>query len=110
MNINPIALPTFFFSAIAFCIGAKFEVLVQRKSSRRSFFVVAALAVVPGVLFVLYYVHLFDNAAWFYNLRHSIHRIVGQRYGSVGWICLFADCSRIVRREARDSCSAICPF
>jgi hypothetical protein len=24
---------------------------------------------IPGVLYVLYYTHLFDNAAWFYNFR-----------------------------------------
>jgi hypothetical protein len=47
----------------------RLERLAQNRALRRIFFVVAAGAAIPGILFVLYYSHLFDNAAWFYNLR-----------------------------------------
>lgn len=35
--------------------------------------VVATVLAIPGALFVLYYTHLFDNAAWFYSFRAVSH-------------------------------------
>lgn len=36
-------------------------------------FLVATVLAIPGALFVLYYTHLFDNAAWFYSFRAMSH-------------------------------------
>ena len=69
MHVNPLLLPTLIGSAAFFWLGL---VLEEEFHSRRGGAVVWVSAVVlacPGLLYVLYYAHMFDDAAWFYNLR-----------------------------------------
>ncbi|MFY9676716.1 MAG: cysteine peptidase family C39 domain-containing protein [Terriglobales bacterium] len=73
MNLNPEAIPTLFLAAGFFCIG---YYLGGQRKSRIGWIVLliltAALAM-PGVLFVLYYTHLFDRTRWFYEFRTLPH-------------------------------------
>lgn len=68
MNINPLALPTILLSAVAFWIGKRAESKFV-ESTRSLAFVIASICAIPALLYILYYTHLFDNAAWFYNFR-----------------------------------------
>jgi len=68
MSYNPLLFPTLILGAIAFAVSA----IMGRRVRRRLLFVVFATALsIPGLLFVLYYTHLFDKAVWFYNFRSA---------------------------------------
>jgi len=68
MQINPLALPTLLLAIGLFWLGIQAE--RRLKGTARAFGLIAAgLFAVPGLLYVFYYVHLFDSAAWFYNFR-----------------------------------------
>jgi Peptidase C39 family len=69
LQANPLFIPTVIGAAIFFWVGLTLERKVQSTSMRVCLLLVAMLLACPGLLFVLYYVHLFDSAAWFYNLR-----------------------------------------
>ena len=69
MRVNPLLLPTAVGAALLFWLGL---ILRKKFPTGRARFVLWAAAVglaCPGVLYVLYYTHMFDDAAWFYNLR-----------------------------------------
>jgi len=66
---NPLFIPTVVGAVIFFGVGATLERKMQSKAMRVCLLLVAVLLACPGLLFVLYYLHLFDSAAWFYNLR-----------------------------------------
>src|SRR5512143_3918123 len=68
MDINPLALPTLLLAIIGFWIGRRAESKFAGKK-RVAAVILAILLASPGLLYVLYYTHLFDNAAWFYNFR-----------------------------------------
>ena len=60
---------------IAGCAGALFFVgaALGKKATARPIrtrlFLASVVLAAPGLLFVLYYTHLFDNAGWFYSFR-----------------------------------------
>lgn len=68
MHINPLAVPTFLIAAITFCAGIQAERRLVGNARLPALALAAALSI-PGLLYVLYYIHLFDSAAWFYNFR-----------------------------------------
>jgi peptidase C39-like protein len=69
MNPNLLFVPTLGIAGVFFLAGF----LMSRKIVRRvgtSFLLIAsAFFAIPGVLMVIYYFHLFDNAMWFYRFR-----------------------------------------
>jgi hypothetical protein len=69
MLLNLLVLPTILLSALFFLVGSTLEREASSRTNRAWLFIVAFGLATPGALFVLYYFHLFDNAAWFYNLR-----------------------------------------
>ncbi len=69
MNVNPMVVPTL---ALAFGLFGVGQHLARTSPSPRStvlFAVLGALLASPAVLFAAYYLHLFDRAEWFYELR-----------------------------------------
>jgi len=69
MHLIPVALLTVLGAALLFCLGS---VLGRKTVSRPGKMWLSLIGVVlaaPGLLFVFYYTHLFDNAAWFYSFR-----------------------------------------
>ena len=68
-HANPLFIPTIFGAAIFFWVGVRLERKAQSKAMRYCILVCGVLLALPGLLFVLYYLHVLDDAAWFYNLR-----------------------------------------
>jgi len=69
MHLIPVVILNVLSAAALFCLGS---VLGRKAVSRLSkvLLPVASIALAaPGLLFVLYYTHLFDGAAWFYSFR-----------------------------------------
>ena len=56
-------------SAVFFWLGALLERARIASFLKISAWILGLVLAVPGLLLILYYIHLFDNAAWFYNLR-----------------------------------------
>jgi hypothetical protein len=71
LNVNPIAAPTVLLAGGSFCLGAYLQPRLQVRWQRLALWTGAVLAAIPGTLFVLYYAHLFDHFAWFYELRSA---------------------------------------
>jgi hypothetical protein len=69
VRIDPLVVPTVCLAIALFWIGASLARRTSSKSSRTWLLLAGVLLAIPGVLFVAYYVHVLDNAAWFYNLR-----------------------------------------
>jgi predicted double-glycine peptidase len=69
MHLIPVVLLNLLSAAVLFWLGS---VLAEKAASRatRAWLLLAGIVLAaPGLLFVLYYTHLFDNAAWFYSFR-----------------------------------------
>jgi len=69
MHFNPLAVPTILCSAAFFWLGLVLEQKTNSPVVRRWLFFSGLVLAAPACVFVLYYAHLFDSAAWFYNLR-----------------------------------------
>ncbi len=69
MHMNPLAWPVLILAALTFWIGVRSEKALKRRPARVGFLILAGVLAIPGLLFVFYYTHLFDNAAWFYEFR-----------------------------------------
>jgi hypothetical protein len=69
MHLIPVVLLNLLSAGVLFWIGS---VLGKKAASRMTcgwLVRVSLVLAAPGLLFVLYYTRLFDNAAWFYSLR-----------------------------------------
>src|SRR5580698_481898 len=69
MHLNPLALPALLCSAVLFLVGSFLGKRVASHQSRGYLLLAGFALAAPGLLFVLYYTHLFDSAAWFYSFR-----------------------------------------
>src|SRR3974377_1473563 len=69
MHANPAVIPTMFGAAVLFWIGATLERRAVAATAKAALWFLGILLAMPALLFAAYYAHLFDNAAWFYNLR-----------------------------------------
>jgi len=87
MNINPLTLPTLFLTLVAFWIGKRAESKLSGRT-RVLAIVFGPVLAIPGLLYVLYYTHLFDSAAWFYNLRAARYtELLASGMGLIaGWL------------------------
>jgi len=69
MRLNSIAVPALLLALVLYRLGLFLEKRAVSRTSKIGLVFVSITAAVPGFLFVLYYTHLIDNAAWFYRLR-----------------------------------------
>ena len=69
MHLNPIAVPVAVCGALLFIVGMALEKKAVSHRVRVLLFVISIALAVPGLLFTLYYTHLFDDSVWFYRLR-----------------------------------------
>ena len=67
MHVLPVTLLTVFGAGALFYVGQFLGKAISRHRGR--LFLAGIALAAPGLLFVFYYTHLFDNAAWFYSLR-----------------------------------------
>lgn len=68
MHANPLLIPTAAGALLLFWLGGPAGRAAWRPAKWAAR-VAAALLAAPGLLFVVYYAHLFDGAAWFYRFR-----------------------------------------
>jgi len=77
-DMNWLVIPTLAL-AFALCgVGGWLSRQTHGKVAQALVFVLALLLAMPGVLFVTDYLHLFDNAAWFYH-RGNRHGVCDRR-------------------------------
>jgi hypothetical protein len=69
MQGNPILIPSLLGASALFWAGLALERKSQSSPTKIALWSAGIVLAVPGILFAAYYTHLFDNAAWFYNLR-----------------------------------------
>jgi predicted double-glycine peptidase len=69
VHANLLVVPAVIGSAMFFWLGLILERNMKSRSVRIALVLLALALACPGLLFALYYTHLFDGAAWFYNLR-----------------------------------------
>lgn len=69
MNINFCFIPTVLLALLLFYLGNYFGSLKQKSTAIWILLFISVPLSIPAVLFVVYYLHWFDNAAWFYQLR-----------------------------------------
>jgi predicted double-glycine peptidase len=69
MQLNPAALFAILCAVALYRLGSFLEKKTVSRPGRACLIFVAIVLAVPGILFVLYYTHLFDSAAWFYRFR-----------------------------------------
>jgi hypothetical protein len=69
MHLIPVVLLNLLSAGVLFWLSS----LLGKKAASRTtwgwLMLVSVVLAAPGLLFVLYYTHLFDNAAWFYSFR-----------------------------------------
>ena len=69
MTINWIIFPAILFFFLFIKIGYVLSVRLNTVKAKSLLFIISFIAAIPGILFTLYYLHLFDNSEWFYNFR-----------------------------------------
>jgi len=69
MHLIPVVLLNVVGAAVLFCLGSASGKRAASRSTKAWLLLACAGLAAPGLLFVLYYTHLFDNAAWFYRFR-----------------------------------------
>lgn len=69
MNINWTIVPTLFLSFVLYWFGKKAWRDSHDRMRRVTLVTVAVLIAIPGLLIATYYLHLFDDAVWFYQFR-----------------------------------------
>lgn len=69
MHLIPVVLLNVLSAAVLFCLGSALGKKAASRAIRAWLLFAGIVLAAPGLLFVLYYTHLFDNAAWFYSIR-----------------------------------------
>ena len=69
MHVIAVATLDVIGAGFLFLLGLFLRKRIDSRSGRVSLFLAGLILAVPGLLFALYYTHLFDNAAWFYRFR-----------------------------------------
>ena len=73
MAFNLLLLPTVALGLSLFVAGIKLEKWSTARSGRNAMWLLAITCALPGLLYATFYLHLFDDAAWFYELRTATH-------------------------------------
>lgn len=69
MHLIPVVIFTAVGAGVLFYFGSLLGKKAGSRLGRIGLLAVGLILGAPGFLFVLYYAHLFDNAAWFYSFR-----------------------------------------
>jgi hypothetical protein len=69
MNPNSLVVPTLMLSAICFWLGHLWGKRAALLWWRILAVALGSAMAIPGLLFVLYYFHMFDKSIWFYDFR-----------------------------------------
>ncbi|MHC5083119.1 MAG: cysteine peptidase family C39 domain-containing protein [Planctomycetota bacterium] len=69
MNINPLLIPTIIIAVLLFYLSRHLWIKASKPSLKGLFLLLSILLSAPAILFVIYYLHWFDNAIWFYHYR-----------------------------------------
>jgi hypothetical protein len=69
MRVDPYLCPTILFGALFYLAGASAERNSKSSGLRITLLLLGLLFSIPGLLYVTYYLHVLDRAAWFYNFR-----------------------------------------
>jgi hypothetical protein len=69
MHLLSVVLLDVFGAAVLFFLGSILGKRAVARFGRGGLLLAGLLLAAPGLLFVLYYTHLFDRAAWFYCFR-----------------------------------------
>jgi hypothetical protein len=69
MRLPAMALPALVCAFLLFGLGAVISKKTTNPRKRIALLLAGVLLSIPGGLFIAYYTHFFDNAAWFYNFR-----------------------------------------
>lgn len=92
---NWIFWPTLAAAVLCFILGSRLAAGSQSLGRRLVLFGVGVGASVPGFLFAIYYTHVLDRAAWFYELRSwTLSETWAAGLGLFGGICV-----GLLRRE-----------
>jgi len=67
--MNTLFVPTIFIALVLFLIGRRVRLAGQPGRTVAAWSVAATVAALPALLFVSYYAHVLDDAAWFYAAR-----------------------------------------
>ncbi len=67
--MNLLFIPVVALSALFFVIGYRLGMHPLSSGIKGLVFITANLCAVPGILLAIYYLHLFDDAVWFYQIR-----------------------------------------
>ncbi len=67
--MNSLLLPVAVLALVLFVVGNRCGRTVRKTSADVTVLIAAAICALPGILFALYYLHLFDDAVWFYEFR-----------------------------------------
>ncbi|HBG27834.1 MAG: hypothetical protein A2Y10_06795 [Planctomycetes bacterium GWF2_41_51] len=93
MNLNLIFFPTLILALLIFHFSGSLIKRCKNLKERRFLFIAALITSMPGVLIILYYLHLFDQAKWFYQFRSL--PLVELTAGGVGLLFgIFAESTR----------------
>lgn len=69
MNPNYIFVPALGLAGAFFLLGFRLRKNIVRPHGAALAIIASAILALPGALMVVYYIHLFDNAVWFYEFR-----------------------------------------
>jgi len=69
MHLIPVVLLNLLSAGVLFWLGSVLGKKAASRTTRVWLLLVSIVLAAPGLLFVLYYTHLFDSAAWFYRFR-----------------------------------------
>src|SRR6476620_4301744 len=69
MRVDPYFYPTILLAALFYLAGAFAERNSKSIRLRIALLLLGLVISIPGLLYVTYYLHILDRAAWFYNLR-----------------------------------------
>ncbi len=69
VHLNVLLLPTLVGAILLFVVGLRLAASVSSSAHLATWLTVAAIAAAPALLFVVYYAHWLDRAAWFYAFR-----------------------------------------
>jgi hypothetical protein len=69
LNFNLLLIPTLVFALVLFWAGEKLFLHFKNAKSRSILFIAAFVIAIPGFMITLFYLHLYDDAKWFYEFR-----------------------------------------
>ena len=69
MQVNPLVVPVLIGAVALFFLGSVLERKLVSPKNRLWLWTAGFVLALPGFVFILYYTHVLDRAAWLYNLR-----------------------------------------